>query len=487
MKVIPLACAAMLFCFGSFADAQTLPATGPASRPTSRPVPILHTTPVNLSINLQDQQEPFRGWGTSLCWWAHGIGLWDEAKVDETVKFITDPDVGMGMNLFRYNIGGGDDPSHKHLRRWGDVPGFKASADAPYDWNADAGQRNVLLKLIKASKDKPILEAFSNSPPYWMTISGCASGAIDGGPNLKPGFEKTFADYLAEVVKFYHDKHNVTFDTLNPFNEPDGGWWKAMGRQEGMGYPDALQPAVILATRAALDERGLKQVLISAPDGNNLNNTLRTLKSYDAQTLGAIGQINTHTYGGNRRVELREAIKASGKLFSQSETGPIEIRGSQNYQVLKMAERVILDMNHMRPQSWCTWQMIDTGAWGAFHEVRGQPQTLVKAKLFHMLSTFGRRIRPGDRFVNLDSNHVSAVVSQKRNEVVLMLVNVAQVPQDFKLTLQNGGKLSATAEAIITDNTRDLAPLDPVAVQAGVVTTSIPAESLVRLVLTTTP
>ena len=55
--------------------------------------------------------QSLEGWGSSLCWWATQVGKWDEAKVDSIVDMLTSPDQ-LNMNIFRYNIGGGDDPSH---------------------------------------------------------------------------------------------------------------------------------------------------------------------------------------------------------------------------------------------------------------------------------------------------------------------------------------------------------------------------------------
>jgi hypothetical protein len=48
--------------------------------------------------------------------------------------------------------------------------------DGTWNWDADANQRWMLL----AARDRGahIFEAFSNSPPYWMTVSGRASGAL---------------------------------------------------------------------------------------------------------------------------------------------------------------------------------------------------------------------------------------------------------------------------------------------------------------------
>ncbi len=127
--------------------------------------------------------QSLEGWGSSLCWWAAQVGKWDEAKVDSIVDMLTSPDQ-LNMNIFRYNIGGGDDPSHadghmvKGKGKRAEMEGFKASPEAPYDWNADAAQRKILLKIKEKSPDA-VFEAFSNSAPYWMTVSGCAAGHAD--------------------------------------------------------------------------------------------------------------------------------------------------------------------------------------------------------------------------------------------------------------------------------------------------------------------
>ena len=95
-----------------------------------------------------------------------------------------------------------------------------------------------------------ILEAFSNSPPYWMTKSGCASGSTDGSNNLKDDSYDAFADYLTEVVKHYRDSFGITFRTLEPLNEPNANWWKANGGQEGCHFSPANQQTIIKAVGA---------------------------------------------------------------------------------------------------------------------------------------------------------------------------------------------------------------------------------------------
>ena len=91
---------------------------------------------ITVKIDKRERWQTIEGWGSSLCWWAHMCGRWDEERVDKLLDLITSKD-GLNMNIFRYNIGGGDDPSHigGHMvegkGKRAEMEGFKASADAP--------------------------------------------------------------------------------------------------------------------------------------------------------------------------------------------------------------------------------------------------------------------------------------------------------------------------------------------------------------------
>lgn len=77
-------------------------------------------------LQLKQSYDHFEGWGTSLAWWANDLGAWkDEEKLNEVMDLVFDPVKGMGLNIVRYNIGGGENPGLKALRPGGDVPGFQ--------------------------------------------------------------------------------------------------------------------------------------------------------------------------------------------------------------------------------------------------------------------------------------------------------------------------------------------------------------------------
>jgi O-glycosyl hydrolase len=185
----------------------------------------------SITIHPDQRQQTVEGWGSTMIWWAHMVGQWeDEEKVDDIIKLITCPEK-LNMNIFRYNIGGGDKPSHyttatrkghmangKGVRA--EMEGFLDSSNANYNWNRDAGQRKVMLK-IKEQRPDVIFEAFSNSPPYWMTYSKCSAGNHNASQdNLKPEYYEAFCDYLVNVCLHYKETYDIEFKTLDPFNEP---------------------------------------------------------------------------------------------------------------------------------------------------------------------------------------------------------------------------------------------------------------------------
>lgn len=388
----------------------------------------------DVTIDVAQAQPPFEGWGTSLCWWAHGAGDWPDERLDPLIELIVDPNVGLGYTIFRYNIGGGDDPTHDHLRRDGGIPGFLAGPEQAYEWAADANQRRVLLKLAKRVEE-PIFEAFSNSPPYWMTVSGCASGNTDGSSNLRGDMYDAFADYLATVALYYRDRWGIHFRTLDPLNEPNASWWKKGNNQEGCHFEVAEQGRIIRSLRSALDRKGLRETVVSAPDTNNIDTCLTNLRAYSSDTMDALGQINTHSYHGNKRNKLRQRASTLGKRLWQSESGPLGFRGTPVEAALHMAQRIQRDLNKLQPVAWLEWQVVSGGNWGCIH-IDKKSNALRKSPNFHAHAAFTRAIRPGDRIVKADPADLVAAYSSVRGELAIVIVNTTAHARLYRCTLR---------------------------------------------------
>ena len=82
--------------------------------------------------------------------------------------------------------------------------------DGEWDWDADPGQRWMLLAARE--RGARVFEAFSNSPPFWMTVSGRASGhVLPFRGNLRAEREPDFVEYLVAVLARFRNVHGLTF------------------------------------------------------------------------------------------------------------------------------------------------------------------------------------------------------------------------------------------------------------------------------------
>lgn len=285
------------------------------------------------------QSDTFKGWGTSLAWYANATGhyaLSDDPQAQELANDFYDllfSEKGLDLQTVRYNIGGGNSSdTTDYLRPGAAVEGWwKANPegeghsdtlyggtsttyankdkmlaqwnpddDSQYNFDADQSQRWWLKKL---TDDKQVAnwELFSNSAPYFMTNSGYVSGHWKGSTDDQLAGDGTeaadsstnatvkFAKYLARVAKYLKDTYGITPDTVEPLNEPNdctncwitqGGAGNPSARQEGMSVKSSQQTYLIKALREAMDAQGLAATedgkqLVSAMDASNSLNFQR--------------------------------------------------------------------------------------------------------------------------------------------------------------------------------------------------------------------
>jgi len=391
-------------------------------------------------VDPANKYQTIDGWGGSLCWWANIIGGWDDTKILMVCDWITDPK-GLNMNIFRFNIGGGDDPTHAHMRAdGGNMPGYKASMDAPYDWKQDLNQRKIALQLVKSRIAKAgvndiVFEAFSNSPPWWMTVSGCAAGSVEGNvTNLKSDMFDDFADYLIQVTKYYHDSVGITFSTIDPFNEPFSNWWKANGGQEGCYFSQAAQETMIRELYSKLQANNmLSYTGITAMDANSLDETYNGVVGYREKKdiLPKLVKINGHSYfaSSTARKNLALFSKNNGDIkLWQSESGPLGgmTAKTDDQIVIEMALRIITDIKEMKCEAWIDWQIAGDGSpvWGLLVGKYSDPSNPIsKAFSYHVRSQFSRFIKPGYSIIDYDRGDVLPALSPDNKELVLVVVN----------------------------------------------------------------
>lgn len=438
----------------------------------------------------------FEGWGTALAWFANVTGGWPDADRERLADLLYGPE-GLGWTIARYNIGGGDRPETKpYLRPGAAVPGFwrqpsnatgtdwwKPDDAAMWDWSADANQR-WWLDAIKTRVRAPIFEAFSNSPPWFMTVSGKVSGAEKGGDdNLLPSQEGLFAAYLARVVDELQRRHGIAFRTLSPVNEPNTDYWFAANTQEGAHWSPARQGQMILATDAALKARGLKTV-VSAPDETNSHLFLADWAGYPREVRAAVGQLNVHSYGTVNQTGVRDVARASGVRLWMSENDTPLDKDPEDFEgmasSLAFAEHVVLDLKRLEPAAWVFWQAVENlrardggkgSNWGLIKaDYRSPPQgphTIHVTRRYWVMAQFSRFIRPGYRLVAVDDLDTVGALSPDGRELVLVHVNGGLSPR--RLTLPAGW----AGQMIVTDAQHRAEPVPGLVVPPRAVATLI--------------
>lgn len=384
------------------------------------------------------------GWGVSLCWWAGQCGKWTDSKINQLVEWLVSPS-GLNYNVFRYNIGGGDDPHNAHCNPHhmgggkglrAEMEGFKDSSDGDYIWSRDEAQRKIMLK-IKEKRPDAIFEAFSNTPPYYMTYSGCCSGNSDGGKdNLRPEYYEEFAHYLVDVCKHYKDEYGIEFRTLEPFNESMSSYWYANGVQEGCHFDVASQVAFIKVLGPILKASGLSTV-ISASDETNVGSQLAAFNAYknDGRAISYVGQWNTHTYGAsnNERCRLSSLVHQRGSRLWMSETGS---GGSGIGGNLSMAQRLIDDVRYIMPDAWVDWQYMEE-ANDQWCMVQGSfsGQTATRVKNYYVRKQFSAFIKQGYTYITTQSEQTLAAINETGDTLVLVALNAAVSPTTHNVLL----------------------------------------------------
>ncbi|SFO91580.1 O-Glycosyl hydrolase [Salibacterium halotolerans] len=481
------------------------------------------TDPETIKVDPGYQHESFEGWGTALTWFANVTGGWpDEIKEDLADELYGEK--GLQFNISRYNIGGGDAPeTEPYMRLGGAVPGywnrpeeFSPPEDAGDDWeeeenwwnpenpdhwnwDADANQRWWLQAAKERGADT--FEAFSNSPPYFMTRSGLVSGNWDPWEdNIQPDKFENFATYLTTVVDHLEKDMGIEFDTLSPVNEPNNGYWGAMGRQEGSNWSPSSQVKIINEVKEKLDAKNMDTV-VSGMDETNPERFRHNWNQYGSAARDNLGQLNVHTYWPEQRASIRDIAKAEEKELWMSEVdlGPSGI--PQDFDdirpALSFSERIQGDVQELEPKAWVMWQAIEDKVnmnennenmnWGLIH-VDFDPESFeglnyYKNKKYYAMGHYSKFIRPGDHFINTNNSDTLAAVSKEDEKLVLVHTNHSKNEKEVEFDLSSFSSVEGSVTPHVTSETENLKEKESFSISDEHFSDKVPAQSITTYVV----
>jgi O-glycosyl hydrolase len=414
--------------------------------------------------------ESFRGWGTSLCWWANVIGGLENHEEFSDAIFKD-----LKLTIVRYNIGGGENPKHSNLPSdpRARMQGFAPERDK---WNPDAdkNQRTILRDAI--ARGVTHVDAFSNSAPWFMTVTGTVTGGANPfSDNLKRESEKEFAEFLVKAMQHLTETDGVHFDTLSAMNEPLSPWW-AGNRQEGCHMGAAQQVRVMDYLQTALADAEMKVGLV-APETFNAGEAIDAWKEFPETTRQMLRAVATHGYNITKGAELRAAV--GNKPIWLSEYGDGDASGQ------KMARAIIDALNILRAEEWVFWQAVEpNNGWGLLiNPVDGKSTQIERNPSFDVFRQFTNFIPPGSRIVATNDPNSIAALPPGGESLVIVALNESGKDEPFNADLSAAAKQPAKAQVTQTSPAARFAHQPEVAVKDGKLETTLPAKSVTTFVL----
>ena len=364
-----------------------------------------------------------------------------------------------------------------------------------YDWDADKNQMNVLKAAAKASGQDFIAEAFSNSPPYFMTVSGCSSGNTDSSKdNLRADSVNAFAAYMADVIEHWDNEGVINFQSVDPMNEPYTNYWGAnSNKQEGCHFDQGeSQSRILVALNKELKNKGINMI-ISGTDETSIDTQISSYNNLSDEAKNVISRIDTHTYSGSNREGLKETAQNAGKNLWMSEVDGAYTAGTNAGEMtaaLGLAQRMMTDVNGLESSAWILWNAIDmhadssetgqawvnkgsnndylsmdaleskwkskssNGYWGLAAADHDNEEIALSMK-YYAYGQFSRYIRPGYTIIGTSKGTTLAAYDPDENKAVVVAMNTSDADKTWKFDLSGFNTMGDKVTAIRTSGSLD--------------------------------
>ena len=395
-----------------------------------------------IGVNRFVENQVFEGFGTSSAWWSQTIS--EEETAREIARLLYDKETGLGLRIYRYNIGGGeaDNPDCRIWDRTRRTESFyyfnEQTQKWEYDFSRDANAVRMMRLAVEYGADEVIL--FCNSPHYSMTASGHASGGLQEAQNNLPRENyDAFIDYVLTIADHFVSE-GLPVAAISPINEPQWKWGGDWVGQEGCHFdPDECFE---LLEKFALEmkKRGCKYDL-RAPESGQLTEDYYEYvdKFMNNETLrGYCDYYCGHSYwmdgniAGKKTFGEKFKNEYPDKKFEMSEWCelPLKIDSKTIDSGIYMANVIVQDLSLMNPVSWSSWTAVNGD--GLMEIIDGKLQIYNR---YYAFMHFSRFIKPGavriDMMNNKEYSDIAHVAFKDGNKTIIVLVNNAEEERSF--------------------------------------------------------
>jgi O-glycosyl hydrolase len=436
-----------------------------------------------ITIHIAERKQTIRNFGGSDAWACQFVGQWPDQKRNQVADwlFSMEEDAngqpkGIGMSLWRFNIGGGSAAQDNISDEWRRAEGFMKD-DKTYDWSKQAGQQWFMQAAKQRGVDQFV--GFVNSPPVQLTKNGKAFSSDGEHANISASNYTKYAVFLADVVKHFQEQ-GIALNYLSPFNEPQWDW--TGNNQEGTPYTnqelfditkrlDSVIIAQKLNTKIQIAEAAKMNYLYELADKTTRGNQIEDFFSpssprYMGNFPNVDKIISAHSYFTSAPMETMISVRKAVAAKIEQAAIPLELWQSE-YCVLGdqeeipgpgkdtgmttalyVARLIHHDLTVANAAAWHWWTSLSAYDYkdGLVYVDKNKTTGNVEdTRLLWALGNYSRFIRPGAVRVgvsaegisvnNTNGLMVSSYIQEDSNKLVTVVVNYGNSDTSCKLEI----------------------------------------------------
>lgn len=464
------------------------------------------------------------GFGASACWWSQDVGRWENNE--EIISYLYDSEKGIGLNIYRYNLGAGSKGDEHILTENRGTECF-LNADGTYDFSADTAAQNCLAAARKYAGNELRVTLFCNSAPVSLTKNGAGYGSADSdkkaASNLDEANYDAFADFCYNSAEYFLKQGYMVTD-VSPINEPQYDWQAWFNEdgsysvnQEGCHYSKteatALYNAMVQRFQdSAVEGFGCKVSMFESGEAKGkgsdfaeyLDCIIGKNKKYASQneTLrNYFDAINVHSYWSSTQEKKKAAKYLSNKysdydvvcteycqMTNDKNTGVFDLisqekNGTNGMTIeygVAMAKVIMDDLTLLNAKEWDWWTACSYGVYpdGLIYLNPDNHDDIQFSKRLWCLGNFSKFIDEGAQRIACSSG-VASIPScafiNSDNSTVAVYVNNTDKDETTALECDSSYCVYTTSDTYDLEQTASGS--------AGDINVSIPAMSVVTVVL----
>jgi len=437
-----------------------------------------------ITIDIGDRKQMIRNFGASDAWVCQYVGRWPDETRKKVATWLFSKDVnqndkplGIGLSLWRFNVGAGSASQTNIQDPWRRTEGF-LQADGSYDWTRQEGQQWFLRAAKEHGVEK--LLAFTNSPPVSLTKNGKAFSSSGTEANISPENYKKFGTFLVDMLEHFQ-ANGLPIDYLSPFNEPQWDW--TGDGQEGSPYTnqeifsvtkilDSLLNKSSVTTKLQIAEAGKLNYLYEKADKNTRGDQIFEFFSPASPVyLGNLSRldkiISGHSYFTSNPIETLQDVRSkvadkvheseSGIEFWQSEyclLGDHEEIAPNGKDLginpaLYIARIIHHDLTYANASAWHWWLAVSVYDYkdGLIYADKNTTNGNVEdSKMLWALGNFSRFIRPDAQRVGVTADEINIGNARQlmfssyvntNGEVVAVAINYSNADTEIMLGVKD--------------------------------------------------